>query len=379
MLTPFDDYPIHQTSEPLAHAGQGHPDQYDRFWFNGYTEDFFFAVALGVYPNRGVIDAAFSVVHDGVQRSVYASGRIPLDRTATQIGPIGVKILEPMRTCQITVDAPEHGLTATLTSQARTSVVEEERGVLNVGTRRTWDLTRATQLVSWTGSLTTGGTKIDLTGKKVYGTKDRSWGVRPVGIPPQRAPEDQDQQLFFLWTPLNFEDKCLHYMVHEDSHGVPWAETGAIIPVIGEQDPVFDVEDTVLGLGTVRHEIDWEPGLRRARSGKLLFSDPDGQDVSVELEPLFPFRMRGVGYFHPKWQHGTWHDELVVGGEEFTVEELDVLQQDYVHLQQVVRAKWGDRTGYGVMEQVVFGPYYPAGMTDFLDGAQQDVVSLSVR
>lgn len=56
MLTPFDDYPVHQTPLPLAHVGDGHPDHYDRFWFNGYNEDLFFAVALGLYPNRGIID-----------------------------------------------------------------------------------------------------------------------------------------------------------------------------------------------------------------------------------------------------------------------------------------------------------------------------------
>jgi hypothetical protein len=83
VLTSFDDYPVHQTALPIAHAGGGHPDYYDRFWFNGYTEDYYFAVALGLYPNRGVIDAAFGVVHDGWQRSVFASGRMPLDPTQT--------------------------------------------------------------------------------------------------------------------------------------------------------------------------------------------------------------------------------------------------------------------------------------------------------
>ena len=74
MLSRFDDYPIHQAAVPIAQAGGGHPDFYDRFWFNGYTDDTFFAIAFGSYPNRGVVDAAFSVVHDGVQRSVFASG-----------------------------------------------------------------------------------------------------------------------------------------------------------------------------------------------------------------------------------------------------------------------------------------------------------------
>ena len=82
VLTPFDDYPIHQTALPIAHPATGDPNHYDRYWFNGYTEDFYFAVGMAVYPNRGIIDAAFSAVHDGVQRSVFASGRMPADRDA---------------------------------------------------------------------------------------------------------------------------------------------------------------------------------------------------------------------------------------------------------------------------------------------------------
>ena len=80
--------------------------------------------------------------------------------------------------------------------------------------------------------------------------------------------------------------------------------------------------------------------------------------------------MKGAGYLHPQWSHGTWRDELVVGGEEASTESLEVLAPDTVHVQQVVRAEWGDRTGMGVLEQLTLGPYHPAGMTEFLDGAK---------
>ena len=73
MLLAEDDYPLHQTALPLAHVMDGHPNAYDRFWFNGYDEEFYFAVALGLYPNRGVIDGAFSVVQGERQYSVFAS------------------------------------------------------------------------------------------------------------------------------------------------------------------------------------------------------------------------------------------------------------------------------------------------------------------
>ncbi|MDG1007960.1 MAG: hypothetical protein P8P44_07055, partial [Alphaproteobacteria bacterium] len=51
MLTPADDYPLHQTPEPMAYAGSDR-NFYDRFFFNGYSADgaVFFAAALGVYP-----------------------------------------------------------------------------------------------------------------------------------------------------------------------------------------------------------------------------------------------------------------------------------------------------------------------------------------
>ena len=92
MLTSFDDYPIHQTAEPVAQPASGDRNVYDRYFFNGYSRDgdLFFAAALGLYPNRGVMDAAFSVVRGGRQHVVRASRRAPLDRRDTRVGPLFV-------------------------------------------------------------------------------------------------------------------------------------------------------------------------------------------------------------------------------------------------------------------------------------------------
>jgi len=89
MLSPFDDYPIHPSADPIAHPATGDPNHYDRYWFNGHQKqgEFYFSAAMGHYPVRGVVDAAFSVVLDGVEHSIFASGRMPLDRS-TAVGPI---------------------------------------------------------------------------------------------------------------------------------------------------------------------------------------------------------------------------------------------------------------------------------------------------
>ena len=67
--------------------------------------------------------------------------------------------------------------------------------------------------------------------------------------------------------------------------------------------------------------------------------------------------------------HGSWHDELVVAGERHDVEELDSLDPASIHVQQVMRTRWGDRRGLGVLEQLVVGPHGPSGFRSLLDGA----------
>ena len=369
MLTPFDDYTIHQTPVPLAQAGGGHPDFYDRFWFNGYTAEWFFALGFGTYPNRGVIDAGFSVVHDGVQRSVFASGRAPYDRTDTKVGPVRVEIVEPMRTSRIIVDAPEQGLGADITFHARTAAFEEPRQTRYQDVRLVFDMTRGTQFGDWSGTISSGGADIDIDSQTVRGCKDRSWGTRPVGVPAPMAPSASPPQICFLWAPTNFDDAALHYIVFEDSDGVPWSVGGSVLPTIGPDDPTVGPGTSIEHMRDVDLRIDWEPGLRRSRRAELEFTRVGREDrETVVFEPQLTFRMAGAGYGHPTWNHGRWHDELAVGGEAFRVEELDDTDLRNLHVQQVMRATWGDRVGLGVLEQIVIGPHRGRGLTGLNDG-----------
>ena len=117
MLSSHDDYPVHQTSAPIAHTASADLNHYDRYFFNGYSPsgDLYFGVALGVYPNRHVADAACSVVRNGRQTSVFRSQRAPLDRAAaTDLGAIRIDVVRPLHELAITVEAPEHGLRADL-------------------------------------------------------------------------------------------------------------------------------------------------------------------------------------------------------------------------------------------------------------------------
>jgi len=124
VLTPFDDYPIHQTPAPINQTISAHPNHYDRYWFNGYDRaaTFYLGGAMGHYPNRGVIDAALSVVHDGVEHSVFASGLMPVDR-GTKVGPLEIEVVEPLRALRYRVRENDHGLTADLLFRSRTEAI----------------------------------------------------------------------------------------------------------------------------------------------------------------------------------------------------------------------------------------------------------------
>lgn len=370
MITPFDDFPIHQTAEPVAAPSTGDRNFYDRYFFNGYdtSGEFFFAVALGIYPNRRVIDASFSVVHAGVQRSVHASGRAPLDRGITVCGPVRVEVTEPLRRLRVLVDAPEHGLTADLAFTARTPAVQEPRTIMTSGVTVTGDYTRLTQWGSWRGTLTTGGAELACVPETVPGTRDRSWGVRAVGEPPGGAPPAEPPQFFWLWAPLHFDDHCTHFALIDDARGRHTYESANTVPLLPAADETTPIDHA----RSCDFAIDWIPGTRRARAATLTTTGWDGARADVRLTPLLTFPMRGIGYFHPEWAHGVWHGEQAVAGETDKLADLDPARPDAVHLQHVVRAETLDGsggTGVGVLEQLAIGPHAPSGFTGLFDPA----------
>jgi hypothetical protein len=368
VLTRFDDYPVHQMPEPVAHAGTGDRNFYDRYFFNGYDRkgELFFAAALGLYPNRRVMDAAFSVVRAGVQHVLRASRLAPVDasESETTVGPITVEVLEPLRTLRVRVDPNPHGLEADLVFRARTAPIEEPRFTRRVDGRLFMDVTRLTQFGAWEGTVGAGGERIAVDAARVLGSRDRSWGVRPVGEP-ESGPAPTAPQFFWLWAPINFDDRCIHFDVNEDADGRRWHANGNVVPV-GRFAP-----SDVSYLDDVAHRVRWAPGTRRAQSAELTLGGARTPPIVVALEPILTFQMLGLGYLHPEWGHGMWKGPDAMMGEHWTLADLDPMDPRHLHVQQLCRATTaGAREGVGVLEQLVIGPHAPSGFTSILDPAR---------
>lgn len=366
-LTKGDDFPIHQTPEPIAYSGTDR-NFYDRYFFNGYGADgdLFFAAAFGVYPHLNIADASFCIVRDGVQTALHGSRWLGMERMDISVGPIAIEVLEPLQRLKLKVDAPEQGIKAEIIFEGRTFPIEEPRFIRRIGPRAMMDYTRLTQNGRYKGWIELDGKRESVDG--FMGTRDRSWGIRPVGardaqeVAPPVAP-----QFFWIWSPCNFESGALFFHTNDDANGLPWNRRAVWAPEGAALEGLHEIEDCNIA-------IDWKSGTRHAKRAVVTLKDA-GATHEVTFEPQYEFFMLGLGYGHPKWGHGVHHGQLVVEREDLKLADVDPRLPHHLHVQALSKVTYRDgkgveQVGRGVLEQLVLGPHAPSGFTGMLDFAK---------
>jgi hypothetical protein len=357
VLTKGDDYPIHQTPEPIAYAGSDR-NFYDRYFFNAYAPDAsaFVAVAFGVYPALNVKDAHIAIVRDGKEHCLHASQVLGLERMDISAGPIRIEVLEPLFKLRVTAERTD-GIAADLTFEGRAFPIEEPRFVRRNGPRLFMDYTRLTQNVRVSGWLEVDGERIEVAGW--VGTRDRSWGIRPVGAPdPQPTPGAGIAGFFWQWAPFNFDDRSVYFHINADPDGKPWNTRAVILPDGAGPEGGFHAEAPAM-------EVELIPGTRHARSGTLRIPMEQGEAV-MRIEPVATFLMRGIGY-GGEWRHGGLKGELAVAREDIDCATFDPADIGNLHIQAISRAVLeqpgqAPQVGVGVFEQLILGPYRPLGL-----------------
>ena len=374
MLNKLDDYPIHQTPEPIAHPATSDRNAYDRTWFNGYAADgsYYFGIGMAIYPHRGILDCAFSVVRkDGAQYCFYGSRRAPSERTEMQVGPMQIEVIEPMRAARVQLQPNDSGISCDLTFTARTTGLQEARQVLWQQQRRVMDATRFAQFGRWSGWVDYAEGRIDVNPAECYATKDRSWGVRGVGEAESGGAPVNPNGICFIWAPLIWDDHVSHAIFFDGPQGEALVREGFTAPLYDDASDIPRLDESpVTRMATAVHRISYHPQSRLARYAELDLIDLHGGVRTITMEPILRFHMKGLGYGHPKWKQGSWQGELETGGEVFDPQTLNLLSPENFHTQQVVRVSDGERSGMGVLEQIVVGPYEPAGFKEFFDGAK---------
>ena len=375
MLNLLDDFPIHQTPEPVAHPATSDRNFYDRTWFNGYSVegDWYFGIGMAVYPHRGILDCAFSVVEKGGrQHCFFASCRAPLERTEMRVGPFSIEILEPMRRTRVILKDNETGISCDLVFSTRTSPVQEKRQTQWEGARRIMDSTRFDQFGRWSGHVHHPDGNIIVDETQCRGTKDRSWGIRGVGEPESGgAPGLSNPSAFFLWAPLFWDDHATHAIFLDTTDGEDPLDEGMVIPTYASEDEIPGTADPdVKRMAKAAHRLKYVPGTRMIEAAQIDLIDRQDNVRTITFEPILTFFMRGLGYLHPVWKQGSWHGELEIGSESFDPKSLDLQKVHNLHVQQVARVGDGSREGIGALEHVCLGSYARYGFTGISDGAK---------
>ena len=303
------------------------------------------------------------VVRDGVEIALHGSRWLKMERMDLTVGPIAIEVIEPLVKLRVSVDAPEQRIRADIVFTARAEPIEEPRFIRRNGPRTFMDYTRLTQNGRYTGWIEVDGVRESVDG--FVGTRDRSWGVRPVG-----ARDSQDlappvpPQFFWLWSPTNFEMGSFFFHTNDDERGQPWNRRAVWQP---DGYPGRHIDDPEV-------KVSWKPGTRHAAEAVVTIGTK-GQQRVLTYTPVYEFFMLGLGYTHPKWSHGLNHGELAVEREDIVLKDADPQLPHHLHVQALCDVTYSENGGAplhgrGVFEQLAIGPHTPSGFKAIMDMAE---------
>ena len=364
---PVDEYPLHQAPLSLAHPASSDRNFYDRCYINAHdrTGEVFLITGLGVYPNLGVIDAFACARRGDLQHSVRMSDALGDDRMDQSVGPYRIEVVKPLEELRVICDAADHGLAFDLHWRGSYPAVEESPHVMRAGGRVILDAQRFAQVGTWEGTLNVAGEDFTVTPDRWVGTRDRSWGIRPVGEPEPAgraaAEPNPDYGFFWCYFPLRFDDFALIFIAQETAEGFRFLNDA--LRVWPEGDP-----RGVETLGYPRYELHYRSGTRIPTGATVTATNPDGSPLVVEIESLGHVALAaGCGYgADPQWTHGQWRGRGWVEGAVYDLNDpANAMATSFGMLDHVGRATVDGQVGYGLFEHASIGRHDPSGFADF--------------
>lgn len=361
----FDEYPVHQVPLSMKHVATSDRNAYDRCIFHlvDPAGEFLLILGLGVYPNLGVIDAYATLRTGDTLHAVRASDALSDEsRTRMEVGPLRIHVERPLKdfvlSCAADPDDPD-GLSYEINWSADFPALWEPHHTQRRGARLTLEGKRFVQAGRCDGRLRIGGREIELRGWT--GTRDRSWGVRPVpGEEGGRLAQEHPTEGFhWIWAPVRFDDRFLMVITQEDADGYRTLNDATLVRE-GRRDRQ---------LGWPRTDITYRPGTRQPQSAVIHLSDPVGGkplELGVEILTSSPLAV-GAGYPPAEdWQHGTWQ------GHGWTDRRAYDLSDPAAHpraaygvIDHAARFTLDGQVGLGIFEHGSFGRHDPSGFTGF--------------
>lgn len=312
MLSKFDDYPIHQISDLMRFTASSNRNFYDRYYFNLHngSDELFVIFGLGQYPNLSTQDA-FMTIRYGTRHYVLRASRELGDRADISVGPFRIEVLEGLQRLRVVADDPERGIYFDAVFNGLHFPHLEPRHFIRKFGRVMFDTMRFAQLGYWEGELRIDDKHWTFKNKEWIGSRDRSWGIRPVGEEEPRGINKEARSMEGMWNyfPIHFDDFAILYILNEDNDGSRSNEEAMRIWYDGR-------ESEWLGKPVHEHEFTQAfPYLANMEKGVVRFMSESGVEQSrMEVVPqLHTYLTAGTGYgLEPDWRHGMYQGDLVV-------------------------------------------------------------------
>ena len=257
-----------------------------------------------MYPNLGVVDA-YATVRRGDRSGPCGS---PTPSTDDRLRPArrartGSRCIEPLQRLRLVCDGDDHGLGFDLTWEGSFPAVQEQPHVMRTGARdRSSTPRRFAQLGLVGGRAARRRRRRSRSIRTTWvGSRDRSWGIRPVGEaePPGRRADEPLEGFWWLYVPLRFDDFAVIVIVQEEPDGFRTLNDATRVLARRAGRAARLARDRDHATGRARGIPERATLHLHARGGKPL-------DIEVETLGFVALNV-GAGYGgDPDWGHGQW-------------------------------------------------------------------------
>lgn len=373
-LVPEDELLVHQTIDTFGSVGQSDRSWTEKVWFSAFASDGSLEVdlGLGLYPNRGVMDA-FAGVSRGVEQWTVRASREIGEHTRTTVGPISYEVIEPLKSVRCALQAQDVvPIRFDLTFTGVVPAIPEERELKRSGDRRRIDsdIIRFHQTGTAAGWVELEGSRTEVDGTWVSG-RDRSWGVRyMIGAPATDLPRPRRSKgggALALWSlVLCTRPDGSQYGLHVYYNSEVTPDRARTEVQGGAEEP----DGSKVHFTGMQPKLRFDPVNRRLLCGVLHAVTADGSARPLTLTTVSDtgFHLGAGRYFSfdGKW-HGQYEGPLHVEGEHIadcselaSAKRLHQIRDCVIKVEDPV----GGGTGIGTMQSMAFGAHPGTDLTE---------------